>query len=72
MTGLCQDFHGVLGNTFLTGSKAVLHFEHHTVLLTRDCKLYQLKATNSAAESDRDAVFDEFHDARQFLNCAQG
>ena len=71
VTDLCQDFDVILSNTFLVGNKAVLNFEHHTVSLTRDGKLYQLKAATSAAEPDKDAEFDEFHDDRQFLSCAQ-
>ena len=70
MTDLCQGFDVILGNTFL-GNRAVLNFEHHTVSLTRDGKLYQLKTATSAAEPDRNAELDEFRDDRQFLSCAQ-
>ena len=71
VTDLCQDFDVVLGNTLLVGNKAVLNFEHHTVSLTRDGKLYQLRAATSAAEPDRNVKFDGSHDDRQFLSCAQ-
>ena len=38
VTDLCQDFDVILGNSFLTGHKAVLDFDRHTVQLTRDGK----------------------------------
>ena len=39
-------------------TKLILSLQHHTVLLTRIGKLHQLKAVNTAAESDRNAVFE--------------
>ena len=71
VTDLCQDFDVILGNTFLTGNKAVLDFERHTVSLTRVGKLYQLKSAGGATETEHADSIDEFHDDRQFLNCAQ-
>ena len=71
VTDLRHDFDVILGNTFLTGNRAVLDFERHTVSLTRDGKLYQLKAGSAETKTEHNDAFDEFHGDRQFLNCAQ-
>ena len=71
MIYICKELDVILGNTFLTGNKAVLNCKRHTVSLTRDGKLYQLRAATPAAEPDRSAEFEEVHDDRQFLSCAQ-
>ena len=70
VTDLCQDNDVILGNTFLIGNQAVLNFEH-TVSLTRDDKLYQLRAETAATKPGRNVEFDAIHDDRQFLSCAR-